>query len=210
MDEHEFEPVRGLPENLPAGESIMWQGSPQWQSLAIHAFHARKLAVYFALLLVWRAASLAFDGATSWEVVTGVAFLVPFAVAAVGLACLMAWMTARAAVYTITNRRVALRIGVVLEVTFNLPFGKIDSAALRAYRDGTGDIALTLSGDDRIAYAHLWPHARPWQLAKPQPMLRCVADARRVVTLLGRSLALDLGAANDAEGARVPQLAATR
>lgn len=198
MAEHEFEPVRGLPEHLPAGETMLWQGSPDWRSLALRAFHARKLAIYFALLLAWRVASLAWDGGTLREAAGAVAFLFPFAAAAVGLAYLVAWMMARAAVYTITNRRVIMRIGVVLEVTFNLPYRAIDAAELRRYPDGTGDIPLALAGDTRIAYAHLWPHARPWRVARPQPMLRCVPDAAHVAALLARSLALAGGAANDA------------
>ena len=50
-----------------------------------------------------------------------VLWLLPLAVAAVALMFVVAWLTARATVYTITNRRVVMRIGVVLEVTFNLP-----------------------------------------------------------------------------------------
>lgn len=198
MHEHEFEPVRGLPEPPPPGESILWQGAPDWRSLAVHAFHARKLAVYFALLLCWRGVTVAWDGGSLGEAAGAVAFLLPFATAAVLLAYLVAWMMARATVYTITNRRVVMRIGVVLEVTFNLPYSAIDGAQLKEHADGTGDIPLALAGDTRIAYAHLWPHARPWHVARPQPMLRCVPDAARVAGLLARALALAGGAANDA------------
>ena len=38
VPEHEFEPVHGLPEKLPAGEKILWQGSPDWKTLANEAF----------------------------------------------------------------------------------------------------------------------------------------------------------------------------
>ena len=206
MSEHEFEPVRGLPERLPPGESILWQGTPDWRSLAVRAFHARALAVYFTVLLVWRGASALADGATVGEATSAVLFLLPFAGAAVALACVMAWLSARATVYTITDRRVVMRLGIVLEVTFNLPYRAIDSAGLFLYRGGTGDIPLVLSADDRIAYAHLWPHARPWRFARPEPMLRCVPDAASVARLLGRALALDVDAANDARADRAPAL----
>ena len=53
--EHEFEPQFGLPERLPAGERILWQGSPDFRALARNAFHLRKLALYFSVLLVARA-----------------------------------------------------------------------------------------------------------------------------------------------------------
>ena len=54
--EHEFEPERGLPEQLPAGEQLLWQGSPEWKRLAQRAFHVRKLVVYFAALIALRVA----------------------------------------------------------------------------------------------------------------------------------------------------------
>jgi hypothetical protein len=62
MNEFEHEPVRGLPEKLPAGERILWQGTPSWRALAIRAFHARKVALYFAALVVWRLALAWHDG----------------------------------------------------------------------------------------------------------------------------------------------------
>ena len=49
-DDFDFEPVRGLPQLLPKGERMLWQGAPRWQDLAVHAFHARKVIWYFAAL----------------------------------------------------------------------------------------------------------------------------------------------------------------
>ena len=49
--EHEFEAAPGLPEALPAGERILWQGSPDWKLLAAEAFHVRRLSLYFALMI---------------------------------------------------------------------------------------------------------------------------------------------------------------
>jgi hypothetical protein len=43
---------------------------------------------------------------------------------------------------------------------------------------------LDLAGEDRMGWAHLWPHARPWALRKPQPSLRCLRDADKVAALL--------------------------
>jgi hypothetical protein len=77
----------------------------------------------------------------------------------------------------LTNRRVVMRIGIVLTLTFNLPCKRIVGAGLRLDANGSGDLALTLRGEDRIAYLHLWPHARPWKLARPEPMLRSVPQA---------------------------------
>ena len=93
--------------------------------------------------------------------------------------------------YTLTNRRVVMRIGVVLNITFNLPLKTIGSAGLKLHSDGTGDIPLTLTTDDNIAYPHLWPHARPWQLKRTQPMLRCVPHAANVGQLLAEAAAVE-------------------
>ena len=55
--EHEFEPAFGLPEPLPQGEHILWQGAPDFTDMAIRVFHLRKAAIYFAVLIASRAAS---------------------------------------------------------------------------------------------------------------------------------------------------------
>ena len=48
--EYDFEPVRGLPEALPEGEEILWQGAPDWAGFAVHALHVRLVTAYFAVL----------------------------------------------------------------------------------------------------------------------------------------------------------------
>ena len=47
---------------------------------------------------------------------------------------------------------------------------------------------LSLAGSDRIAYLHLWPHARPWRLKRTEPMLRALADAPAVAAQLAQAL----------------------
>lgn len=189
--EHEFEASHGLPAALPKGERIIWQGSPDVKSLTQHAFHVPKLAAYFALLLVLRGALAIADGVGFAEALRSVAILAPLAVIGVALVALIAWLVARSAVYTLTNRRVVMRVGIVLNITFNLPLKTIGSAGLKLHSDGTGDIPLTLTTDDNIAYPHLWPHVRPWQLKRTQPMLRCVPHAARVGQLLVEAAAIE-------------------
>jgi hypothetical protein len=106
---------------------------------------------------------------------------------AIGLMTLMAWLSARATLYTVTDKRVVMRIGIVLTLTFNIPFKRIEAAGLHLNANGTGDLPLTLSGEDRIAWLHLWPHARAWHLARPEPMLRCVPQATEVAQLLAQA-----------------------
>ena len=61
--EHELEPQYGLPEALPADERLLWQGSPNWASLARHTFHVKKLAVYFGVIIAVRVVTVLSDGA---------------------------------------------------------------------------------------------------------------------------------------------------
>ncbi len=193
--EHEFEPVRGLPEVLPAGEQMLWQGSPEWRTLARRAFHVRKLVVYFAALVALRVAVVASGPSTASELLVSALWMVLLGATAVGLMTLVAWLSARATVYSVTDQRVVMRIGIVLTLTFNIPFKRIEAAGLHLDAHGTGDLPLTLSGEDRIAWLHLWPHARAWRLARPEPMLRCVPQAAEVARLLAQAWSRSTGVA---------------
>jgi hypothetical protein len=192
--EHDFEPVPGLPEPLPSGERMLWQGAPDTRVLALRVFHVRKVAIYFAVVGGLQIASALADGEGLREALGGLALLVSVALLAIGLLVLFAHLSARSTLYTITDRRVVMRVGIVLTMTFNLPFTRIASAGLRLHRDGSGDLPLELR-EASIGYAHLWPHARPWRLAKPEPMLRCVPDALRVGRLLADAWAQETGGA---------------
>jgi hypothetical protein len=85
---------------------------------------------------------------------------------ALGLLLGTAWFSARSTLYTLTNKRVVMRIGIVLTLTFNLPFKRIAGASLKTQGAGTGDIALALHPEDRIGWAHLWPHQRAWHITR--------------------------------------------
>jgi lysylphosphatidylglycerol synthetase-like protein (DUF2156 family) len=89
-------------------------------------------------------------------------------VMALSILSLMAWLTARTALYTLTNKRVVMRIGVVLTLTFNLPLRMLAGASLKTHSDGTGDIALKLAGDDHIALAEPVATCAPLGLAPPR------------------------------------------
>jgi hypothetical protein len=195
-DEFQSEPIPGLPENLPPGEKILWQGSPLWWDLAKQVFHIRAVAVYFAVLILWRAGvRLDATGSVAAAFVT-VLSLVPLALVGLGLFALLAYLSSRTTIYTITNRRVVLRIGIALPTSFNIPFAVVAAAGLCVRAGGSGDIPLQLSCKSRIGYANLWPHARPWHLRSPEPMLRAIPDAGQVADLLGSALreALPAGA----------------
>ncbi len=196
--EHELEPQYGLPERLPATEKILWQGSPDARALARSAFHLRKLALYFTALMALQAANVAADGASVADVL--LALVWPAGLSALALLGVwtLAWLTARTAVYTVTDRRVVMRIGIVLTLTFNLPLRTIESAAMRQGSGGHGDIVLALKGPDHIAWLHLWPHARPWHLTRTQPMLRALPQVADVAALLQRAWSAQTGGAVEA------------
>ena len=176
--EHEFEAAPGLPEALPAGERILWQGGPQWGALCLHVFHLRKLAVYFAAMMALQALYLL--GGPQAAIGPSLVFSAMAAIAALGLLALTAWLVARTTLYTLTSHRVVMRIGIVLTITLNLPLRQLRGADLLVHADGHGDVSLALAGSKRIGWFHLWPHARPWALRDPQPAMRCIADAQAV------------------------------
>ena len=176
--EHEFEAALGLPEPLPANERLLWQGAPRWQQVAIDIFHVRSLALYFAFMMLLQATYLLGEP----EPNLFKPLLLSFVLSSMALAILtlMAWLTASTAMYTLTNKRVVMRIGVVLTLTFNLPLRMLAGASIKTNADGSGDIALKLAGNDHIAWLNLWPHARPWALRHPEPSLRCIANVSDV------------------------------
>jgi hypothetical protein len=199
--EHEFEPQYGLPERLPAGEHILWQGSPDFVTLARRVFHIRKLTLYFSLLMAYMVVSALMQGASLLLALASLKWLGPLAVVGLGSIALLAWLTARTTVYTLTDKRVVMRVGIVLTVTFNLPLKSLSAAALRRYGNGFGDITLTLAGSDRIAWLQLWPSVRPWRITRPEPTLRGVADAEAVAEKVTQAWK---AATNSAAQAAVP------
>jgi hypothetical protein len=198
--EHDFEPQYGLPEKLPAGEHILWQGRPDTWALARRAFHFRKLAVYFALMVALRGIVAYADGAALGAAVVSALWLLPLAGLGLGLVGLLAWLSAHNTAYTLTDKRVVMRIGIVLTVTFNLPLSRIAAADLARLPGGHGDLSLALAGGHRIGWLQLWPHARPWKLANPQPSLRAVPDAERVAGLLTQAWTAATGRSATAPG----------
>lgn len=175
MSEYDHEPVRGLPGLLPEGEHIIWQGAPDWKQMAIAALHIRLSVLYFAGIVSWAIASGDSNTAIAVSLLGSVV---------VGLFVAFAWGVGRTTVYTLTDRRIVLRVGVALNKCINLPLGEIESANLKLLGNGHGNIVLSLKGMPQLGYLMLWPHARSARFVRPQPMLRAIPDALAVSRLL--------------------------
>jgi len=187
------EPVLGLPERLPPGEQLLWQGAPHWTILARRAFHTRKVALYFGILMLWRLADdYASDtGVTVAGILRGCGWLALLGALVLGLLMLLAYLCARCTVYTLTSHRIVIRHGIALPMSVNVPFSSIGSADLRLDRHGYGEIALGITGGARLGYLLTWPHVRPWRYASPQPMLRALPRAREVAAQLKAAISAD-------------------
>jgi hypothetical protein len=60
--------------------------------------------------------------------------------------------------------------------------------------DGSGDLPLQLSANDKMSYLVMWPHARPWRMARTEPMLRGIPQVEQVAAILARALAVHAAA----------------
>jgi hypothetical protein len=189
VSEYANEPIHGLPGLLPPGEHIVWQGAPAWRSLARRAMHTYLVGAYFAILIVWSLLNVATGHTTLAAALPGIGITLGVGAAAVTLLTLLGWLSARATVYTITNKRIVLRFGIALPKCVNLPFTQIIAADIEVHGDGTGDVPLSVK-ETRLGFIHLWPHVRPWRVSKPEPMLRSLPEPRMVAHLLADALAV--------------------
>ena len=181
-DDFKFEPVRGLPEALPEDEHILWQGSPDPKRLAKDAWGLNWVIGYFVVLILWRVGASSASVPFSEAMVHSVPFVLA-ALAAIGIIMLIAYVQAKSTVYTLTNKRVAMRIGAALTMTLNLPYLCIGNADAAIRKSGLGTITFELTGDTRLSYLMTWPHVRPWYMARTQPAFRSIPDAARVAEI---------------------------
>ena len=212
-----FDAPPGLPAPLPAGEHILWQGRPCAFGITFRTHHVGLVGAWFVGLALWAGVPMVAEGRFAAAAVT-VGPTLALGAGAVGLLALIGWLTARSTTYTITNKRVVMRYGIALPMTLNLPFALIEDAGLRRFRDGSGDMPIRLRSGNRVAYAHLWPHARPWHVSRPEPMLRAIPQSGDVAAILARAIAATLEQQEEAASpvivarrpgaARPPRLAA--
>ncbi len=179
----------GLPGRLPEGEKLLWQGAPDARTLLVRVFHLRFIGAYFALLIIASAVAAARHGASAHGVALVVLHRAYLAAALFALTGAYAWALQRSTTYSITTHRVVVSAGLALPISFNLPFAGVEQAGLRQYANGAGDLTLRMLPGEKLSYFVLWPHARPWRMARTEPMLRCIPDAAEVSAILATALA---------------------
>lgn len=178
----------GLPDHLPEGETLLWQGRPDWKRLAINAFHVRKVALYFLLIAIGQAAYRLAEGESLLESMKALPMLTLLGAAACGILLVMAYVSARTTHYNLTSKRVLMKVGMALPVIINIPYRQIDGVSFAATGGTCGNLVFKTGGDTRLAYLLLWPHARPWHLTRPQPALRDIPDVEAVASKLALAL----------------------
>jgi Bacterial PH domain len=178
----------GLPDHLPEGENLIWQGKPDWKRLAINAFHVRKVAAYFALVILGQGALRLANGASWAEALQAVPVLTGLGLAACAILLVLAYASAKTTRYTVTSKRALMKVGIALPVIINLPFRQVDGVSFANTGQGCGTIVFKTGGETRLAYLLLWPHAKPWHLTKPQPAFRDIPDVEAVASRLAFAL----------------------
>ncbi len=172
-DSGDFNGIKGLPESPPDGEEVLWQGEPKWAALSTRLFRVRLVLVYFALLAGFTAF---ISEAPGPEILATFVWQLSLAVLAALILSGLAWLYATTTVYTVTDKRLVLEFGVAFTMSLNIPWDLVESAASKAFSDGTADVVISLQQGNSISYVTLWPFARPWHFLKVQPMLRGVQD----------------------------------
>lgn len=176
-----------LPSDIPPGERILWFGRPETKSLWRRAYRADWVVVWFALATAWNSGSALLDTGGSAALVAALVTL-GLCAAALAILGLLAWLGARTTLYVITERRLVIKSGIALQIFINLPFSRIVAENVRVFADQTGDVSVTLAPGQHVSYIALWPSARPWRFADPEPTLRCVPQARELADTLAHAL----------------------
>ncbi|MEM1400303.1 MAG: photosynthetic complex putative assembly protein PuhB, partial [Pseudomonadota bacterium] len=179
-----------MPGPLPLGERIIWQGKPRWQTLTRQVFHTNLVLAYFGITALWGVGRVLNEGGSVQDAAHSVAPAVVSGALVLAVFALLAWLAARTCVYTITNRRVLMRIGTALSKTIDIPFTAINAVEMKVGASGIGSISIRPTKDKTIPFFLLWPHVRPWRLRFPEPTLRALPNVEEIATLLTRRLAL--------------------
>lgn len=204
----ENEPIPGLPGMLPPGETIVWQGRPETNEVFVHVFKARWVAGYFAVMLGWLVVTGLYFGRATDDIVMSLVVMALAGAAVLGIFRAFAAGVRRSTMYTVTNRRVVMRIGIALPTAFNLPFCEMENADVLRRANGSGNIALRFKPDIRLNWAVFWPHVRGLRMARTEPQMIGLADVSAVADMLSLQLHADVArrhAAGGQDAAQAPE-----
>ena len=169
------------------GETIIWTGSPCWQTLAKRAFHIGGISLYLCALIFANALAGRLQHLSQADILQGELPVAIFAAIVLAATAALAWATARTTRYTLTNQRIVLQYGLAINATLALPMRLVRSVSVS--NAATGDVVIKLKPGNKIAYAKLWPHLRPWRFAQPEPALRALPNAAAAAALISRTVA---------------------
>ena len=181
-------PHPGLPGPLPENEHVIWQGVPHWRNLARNLFHTRIVMAYFGIVMIAFMSFSILDGGDWKDACMAAIPVIFFAFITIGILSILSWIGAKATIYTVTNRRVVMRIGAAFSKSIDIPFKVIESVTLKSSSTGFGNISIKLKVGNSIPYFFIWPHARPWRFRDAEPMLRAVNDVEAVAKALVEQL----------------------
>ncbi|MEC9045561.1 MAG: photosynthetic complex putative assembly protein PuhB [Pseudomonadota bacterium] len=181
-------PHPGLPGPLPENEHVIWQGAPHWRNFARNVFYSRIVVAYFGIVMLVLMGISILDGGDWREAAKAAIPVIFFALITIGILSILAWIGARATIYTVTNRRVVMRIGAAFSKSVDIPFKVIESVQLKSSPAGLGNISIKLKVGNSIPYFFIWPHARPWRFRDAEPMLRAVDDVEAIAKILVEQL----------------------
>ena len=176
MTEYEDEPVEGLPDFLPEGETMVWQGRPTVAAMARRVFFIPHLALYFGLLIAGHTVYRLMEGVSAAQVMGTFVWQAGLAATVLVLLAWLARSYAASVMYTLTSERLVIRSGVALPMMVNIPIEQITAADMRVYRDGTGDIVLTPVADRKLHWVLLWPNVSAWYSRPIRPLLRGLTE----------------------------------
>jgi hypothetical protein len=186
--EHEIEPSPGLPARLPDGEFIVWQGRPEARIVMIRLLRARWIAAYFAIAALWSVAVGLNNAEAAWQLLGRLVFIAVAAMTVFAIMALYARAVAGTTLYTMTNKRIVMRVGIAISASFNLPYSQIAGADFRKGADGSGDLALTLKPGHGLSGSVFFPHQRGGLWRKLSPQLMCLPDIAPVAAMLAQQL----------------------
>ncbi len=170
-------------------ECVLWQGRPAWRAVARDVLRIKWLASYFALMLIWQAASNRSEGLGPVDTLRAGVPLCLASLLLLGAAAGFAWAIARTTEYTITNQRCLLSFGVALNAKLSVPLRRLAAISVAAGPDGCGNIALRPKPGSRVSAIKLWPHVRYRRLGRSEVMLRAVPDALAMAALVSQAAA---------------------